>query len=98
MLQSLIFVLQRLIFVLQSLIFVFSVCVCYGARLVLRPCYVFVQDKFVVVMSSKGVMYSQPVIPACNAVEGPVYFTIDISVTYPFSVARTASPQGDNEV
>ena len=57
-----------------------------------------VQDKFVVVMSSTGVMYSQPVIPACNAVEGPVYFTIDLSVSYPSRLAGTASPQGEDEV
>ena len=63
-----------------------SVCVC-------------VQEKFVVVMSSTGVMYSQPVIPACNAVEGPVYFTIDLAVTYPSgSVAGATSPQGEDEV
>jgi E3 ubiquitin-protein ligase UBR4 len=56
------------------------------------------EEKFVVVMSSTGVMYSQPVIPACNAVEGPVYFTIDLAVTYPSgSVAGATSPQGEDE-
>ena len=63
-----------------------SVCVC-------------VQEKFVVVMSASGVMYSQPVIPACNAVEGPVYFTIDLGVIYPSGgVTGTTSPQGEDEV
>ena len=52
-----------------------------------------------VVMSASGVMYSQPVIPACNAVEGPVYFTIDLGVTYPSGgVTGTTSPQGEDEV
>ena len=38
------------------------------------------QGKFVVIMSSTGTMFSQPIIPACNALEGPVYFTIDLPV------------------
>ena len=52
-----------------------------------------------VVMSSTGVMYSQPVIPACSAVEGPVYFTIDLSVTFPAGTTTgTTSPPGADEV
>ena len=45
-----------------------------------------------VVMSSTGTMYSQPVIPACNAMEGPVYFTIDLPVNYP-SVVDTPTEE-----
>ena len=54
------------------------------------------------VMSSTGVMYSQPIIPACSAREGPVYFTIDLSVSYPSvstvsGAAGSASPAGEDE-
>ena len=34
-------------------------------------------------MSSTGTMFSQPIIPACNAMEGPVYFTIDLPLHHP---------------
>ena len=56
------------------------------------------QEKFVLVMSSTGVLYSQPVIPACNAREGPVYFTIDISVSFPDTTSGSTSPSREDEV
>lgn len=40
------------------------------------------QGKFLIVMVSTGEMYSQPLIPACSAADGPVYFTIDLPVTH----------------
>ena len=40
-------------------------------------------DKFLIAMMSNGTMYCQPVIPACSATDGPVYFTIDIQVKHP---------------
>ena len=39
-------------------------------------------DKFLIAMMSNGTMYCQPVIPACSATEGPVYFTIDVQVKH----------------
>ena len=39
-------------------------------------------EKFLIAMMSNGTMYCQPVIPACSATEGPVYFTIDIQVKH----------------
>ena len=49
------------------------------------------------VMSSTGTMYSQPVIPACNAMEGPVYFTIDLPINYPSSTTDTSSSSPSEE-
>ena len=43
----------------------------------------FLQGKFLVVMTSTGMLFSQPLIPACNAMEGPIYFTIDLPVSHP---------------
>ena len=40
-------------------------------------------DKFLIAMMSNGTMYCQPVIPACSATDGPVYFTIDVQVKHP---------------
>ncbi len=34
-------------------------------------------------MTSTGHIFSQRIIPACNAVEGPVYFTIDWQIKHP---------------
>ena len=39
-------------------------------------------DKFLIAMMSNGTMYCQPIIPACSAIDGPVYFTIDIQVKH----------------
>jgi len=39
-------------------------------------------DKFLIVMMSNGTLYCQPIIPACSAIDGPVYFTIDIPVNH----------------
>ena len=39
-------------------------------------------DKFLIVMMSNGSLYCQPIIPACSAIDGPVYFTIDIPVNH----------------
>lgn len=54
---------------------------CYGDVWFPRPLPL--QGKFLVVITSTGAMYSQPIIPACSAVEGPVYFNIDIAVKHP---------------
>ena len=82
------------------------VCMCVYVCVCMRVCVcvekvgaVFsLQEKFVMVMSSTGVMYSQPVIPACNAREGPVYFTIDISVSFPDTTSGSTSPSREDEV
>ena len=34
-------------------------------------------------MTTAGTLFSQPITPACNAVEGPVYFTVDCPVRHP---------------
>lgn len=44
--------------------------------------FVCLQGKFLVVMSSSGVIYSQPIIPSLNADEGPCYLTIDLSINH----------------
>ena len=44
--------------------------------------FIYPQSKFLVVMMSTGQIYFQPIIPECNASEGPVYFTIDFVVEH----------------
>ena len=39
-----------------------------------------VQGKHLVVMMSGGAMYSQPVVPECSAVDGPVYLVRELVV------------------
>lgn len=43
-------------------------------------------------MTSKGNIFSQPIVPSVTANEGPVYFTVNLTVTHP-SVA-VAGPEG----
>ena len=38
------------------------------------------QGKHLVVMMSGGMMYSQPVVPECSAVDGPVYLVRELVV------------------
>ena len=58
-------------------------CVCAVRVTVSLSHHLFPQGKFLVIMTSTGQVYSQPIIPACNAMEGPVYFTIDIQLKHP---------------
>ena len=34
-------------------------------------------------MTSTGKIYSQPIVPSVTANDGPVYFTVELSVTHP---------------
>lgn len=44
---------------------------------------VHVQGKFVIVMTSSGKLYSQPIVSSVSATDGPVYFTVNMEVTHP---------------
>lgn len=42
------------------------------------------------VMTSKGTIFSQPIVPSVKADDGPVYFTMNLTVTHPsIAVAGT---------
>lgn len=45
--------------------------------------YPLLQGKFVLIMTSTGKLFSQPVVPSVSANDGPVYFTVGLSVTHP---------------
>ena len=41
-----------------------------------------VQGKYLLVMMSSGVLYSQPIVPECSANDGPVYLVNEIEVSH----------------
>ncbi len=38
-------------------------------------------------MTSTGKMFSQPIVPSVMATDGPVYFTVNLTVTHPSIMA-----------
>ncbi len=45
------------------------------------------QGKFVVIMTSTGKIFSQPIVPSVTANDGPVYFTMGLDISHPSVVA-----------
>ena len=41
-------------------------------------------------MTSTGKIYSQPVVPSVSATDGPVYFTVSLTVTHPTITAAAS--------